>query len=181
MDPTHVHNLAALLPDPVVVVDPDARITWANAAAERIFDTPLDDVVGTSGLDLVHPDDLEFVVISLGTVQDKDAGNPIEIRVRAAEGWRLVELVGAPIGEGSVAICLRDLTERRRYEIAHGEEARFRSLVHNAGAMTMLVTADGEVESVSAAITRLTGVDQEDVIGASVCDIVVDSDRPAPV
>ena len=177
MDPMHLPNLAGLLPDPVVVVGPDASITWANAAAERIFGTSLEDVVGTSGLDLVHPDDLEFVVISMDTVQDKHAGNPIEIRIRAADGWRLVELVGAPIGDGTIALCLRDLTERRRYEIAHGEEARFRSLVHNAGAVTMLVTADGIIESVSAAITRLTGIDQEAVLGAHLCDLVVEDDR----
>src|SRR4051794_23059866 len=114
MDPMRATNLAGLLPDPIVVVDPDASIVWANAAAERIFGLPLVDVVGASGLDLVHPDDLEFVALSMDTVQEKDAGHPIEIRVRAADGWRLVELVGAPIGDGGVALCLRDLTERRR-------------------------------------------------------------------
>ena len=76
MDPMHLPNLAGLLPDPVVVVGPDASITWANAAAERIFGIPLEDVVGTSGLDLVHPDDLEFVVISMDTVQDKARRQP---------------------------------------------------------------------------------------------------------
>ena len=115
MDPTHVPNLAGLLPDPVVVVGPDACITWSNAAAERIFGIELTDVVGTSGLDLVHPDDLEFVILAMSTVQDKVAGNPIEIRVRAADGWRLVELVGAPLGDGNVVLSLRDLTARRRY------------------------------------------------------------------
>ena len=84
-----------------------------------------------------------------------------------------------PSATASIALCLRDLTERRRYEIAHGEEARFRSLVHNAGAVTMLVTADGVVESVSAAITRLTGIDQEDVLGAPLRELVV-VERPGP-
>jgi diguanylate cyclase (GGDEF)-like protein/PAS domain S-box-containing protein len=177
MDPTFLPDLAGLLPDPVVVVGPDATITWGNAASERIFGLSRDEVIGRSGLELVHPDDLEFVAISLGTVQDKVAGNPIEIRVRAADGWRLVELVGAPIGDGAIALCLRDLTERRRYEIAHGEEARFRSLVHNAGAATMLVSADGIVESVSAAITRLTGIDQEDVLGTALRALVLDDDQ----
>jgi diguanylate cyclase (GGDEF)-like protein/PAS domain S-box-containing protein len=177
MDPTCTPNLAGLLPDPVVVVGPDASITWANAAAERIFGIPLAEVVGTAGFDLVHPDDLEFVVLSMDTVQGKDAGNPIEIRIRVPDGWRLVELVGAPIGDGSVALCLRDLTERRRYEVAHGDDARVRSLVHNAGSVTMLVTADGIVESVSAAITRLTGIDQEAMLGAPLADIVAVADR----
>jgi diguanylate cyclase (GGDEF)-like protein/PAS domain S-box-containing protein len=170
-------NLVGLLPDPVVVVGADARILWGNAAAERIFARTLDEVQGISGMDLVHPDDLEFVSLSLASVQDKVAGNPIEVRIRAADGWRLVELVGAPIGDGAVALCLRDLTERRRYELAHGEEGRISSIVHNAGAVTMLVTPDGIVESASAAITRLTGMDHESVLGAALGDLVVDEDR----
>jgi diguanylate cyclase (GGDEF)-like protein/PAS domain S-box-containing protein len=177
MDPMCATNLAGLLPDPVVVVGPDASITWANDAAQRIFGLSLPDVIGRSGLELVHPDDLEFVALSMDTVQEKDAGNPIEIRIRADDGWRLVELVGAPIGDGAVALCLRDLTERRRYEVAHGEEARVRSLVHSSVAVTMLVTAAGVVESVSAAITRLTGIDQEDVLGTPLSDLVVETDR----
>ena len=39
---------------------------------------------------------------------------------------------------------MRDLTERRRFELASGREARFRSLVHNAGSVIMLVSSDGD-------------------------------------
>ena len=56
-----------------------------------------DEAVGVSGLDLVHPDDLELVLRSLVTVQDKEVGTAIEVRVNTAAGWRLVELLGAPV------------------------------------------------------------------------------------
>ena len=64
-------------------------------------------------------------------------------------------------GENVVLLCLRDLTERRRFELANGREARFRSLVHNAGSVIMLVSSEGILESVSGAITRLLGHDPE--------------------
>jgi len=155
--------LLDLLPDAVVLVGPDARIRWGNPAAERMFASSVEQVRGSSALELLHPDDLEFALRALDTVQGKEAGSPIEIRVRAAEGWRLVELIGAPVGDGDIVLCVRDLTERRRYEIASGEEDRFRSLVHNAGAITMLLDPDGIVTSASAAITRLTGHDLEPI------------------
>ncbi|MGZ4675328.1 MAG: sensor domain-containing protein [Acidimicrobiia bacterium] len=172
MESTRQADLAAQLPDAVVVVGTDTSIRWVNTAAERIFGISFAEVEGMSGVDLVHPDDLEFVLLALETVQQKVAGHPIEIRVRAAEGWRLVELVGAPVGDDEIVLCLRDLTQRRKFEIAHGEEARFRSLVQNARVVAMLVDADGVVESVSVAITRLTGHDPQDVTGHPLAALV---------
>src|SRR3989442_12724749 len=90
--------LAALrgLPDAVLLVDAEGRLTWANAAAERMMGWPLEDWVGVSGLELIHPEDLDLVLVSLTSVQGKEVGTPLEIRVRTVDGWRLVELVGAP-------------------------------------------------------------------------------------
>ena len=54
---------------------------------------------------------------------------------------RLVELVGAPLhGEpdGMIVLSVRDLTERRRWEVAGDQVARFQSLMHNAATVTML-------------------------------------------
>src|SRR5580698_5197470 len=53
------------LPDAIVLVDDAGIIVWGNRAAERIFERSLRDWVGESGLDLVHPDDHEFVLRSL--------------------------------------------------------------------------------------------------------------------
>ncbi|HXB38032.1 MAG TPA: PAS domain-containing protein, partial [Acidimicrobiales bacterium] len=56
------------LPDAVVLVDGTGTILWGNVAAERIFGRSLQEWVGRSGIDLVHPDDHEFVLRSLGTI-----------------------------------------------------------------------------------------------------------------
>jgi diguanylate cyclase (GGDEF)-like protein/PAS domain S-box-containing protein len=168
------------LPDAVVLVDGTGTIVWANRSAERMFERKLDDWVGQSGLDLVHPDDQEFVLRSLVTIQDKTVGTPIEIRVNAASGWRLVEMIGSTthwLGTDVVLLCMRDLTERRRYELASGREARLRSLVHNAGSIMMLVSAEGLIESVSSVITRLLGHDPELLEGQSLSAIVTRRDK----
>ena len=168
-------------PDAVVLVDGSGTILWGNLAAERIFGWSLQEWVGRSGLDLVHPDDHEFVLRSLGSVQGKEVGSPIEIRVKAASGWRLIEMIGSRTrcaGEDVILLSMRDLTERRRFEVASGRgEATFRSLVHNAGSIIMLVSNEGNLESVSGAITRLLGLDPELLEGRPLADVVAESDR----
>src|SRR3984957_3662628 len=142
------------LPDAVVVIDSECTVKWANRSAERLFGRTRTEAVGVSGLELVHPDDLEMVLRSLVSVQGKEVGTSIEVRISTGSGWRLVELLGAPISwlaDGAILLCLRDLTDRRRYELAHGEEALVQSLVQNSAAVTMLVSADGIVVSVSGA------------------------------
>ena len=84
------------LPDSVVIVDEDGNVAWGNSSAQRLFGRSLADGVGISGLSLVHPDDQELVLRSLTTIQDKEVGDPIEIRVESVTGWRLVEIVGHP-------------------------------------------------------------------------------------
>jgi diguanylate cyclase (GGDEF)-like protein/PAS domain S-box-containing protein len=170
------------LPDAVVIVDRNGTIVWGNPSAERLFERKLEDWAGNSSLDLVHPDDLEFALRSLSTIQDKEVGTPIELRVDTASGWRLIELIGTMTqwhGEPVVLMSMRDLTERRRYELARGHEARFRSLVHNAGSVMMLISESGRIESVSSVITRLLGHDPELLEGRHLCEIVAPGDRRA--
>ena len=176
--------LARLLtefPEIVVVLDSAGTLLWANHRAERFFNRTLADAVGRSALGLVHPDDLELVLRSFESVQDKEVGNLIEVRVKVGEDWRLIELVGVPVGwyaEGAVLFSLRDLTTRRRFEVAGNDVDRFRSLVQYAPTIMMLVSADGYVQSASAALTRMLGHDPERVENEPLANIVVEADRP---
>jgi len=165
------------LPDAVVVIDGAATVVRGNRAAARIVGRPAAEFIGSSALDLVHPDDLALAALSLSSVEGKEVGTPIELRISTDDGWRLVELVGAPMDDGHIALSMRDLTERRRWEVAGGEVARFRSLVHHATALTMLLDADGVVTSVSGAITRQLGHDPELVCDQPLVRIVHPDDR----
>jgi diguanylate cyclase (GGDEF)-like protein/PAS domain S-box-containing protein len=177
-------RLARLLnafPEIVVVLDGQANVMWANDLAEQLFDRSLESAIGMSAIDLVHPDDLEIVLRSLETVQSKSVGSPLEIRAKIGDEWRLIELIGAPVPwfeKGAVLFSIRDLTDRRRFELARDNVARFRSLVHNATTIMMFITPSGDVESVSGAITRILGHDPEAVEGQPLANIVAAVDRP---
>ena len=165
------------LPDAVVVIDGSGTVTRGNRAAARIMGRPAEAFVGTSGLDLVHPDDLQLAALSLASVEGKEVGTPIELRLATEDGWRLVEVVGAPLENGHIALSMRDLTDRRRWEVAGGEVARFRALVQHGTTLTMLLDDDGVVISASGAISRQLGHDPELVCDQPLLRIVHPDDR----
>ena len=170
------------LPDSVIVVNQSGVLQWANRTAETTFGRSVVEAAGVNGLDLVHPDDMEMVLLSLASVQEKRVGTPIEIRLRTTTGWRLTELVGSPVTwlmDGAILLTVRDLTQRRQYEIVHDHDARLRSLVQNSAAITMLVSPDGCIQSASGALTRILGQDPELVEGLPLANLVLEEDRPA--
>jgi diguanylate cyclase (GGDEF)-like protein/PAS domain S-box-containing protein len=169
-------DLLDALPDAALLVDDSGAVVWGNPAAERLFGMRLEQASGTAGLDLVHPDDIQMAALSLASVQSKDVGTPIELRVRGADGWRLVEMIGAPV-DGNILLSVRDLTDRRRWEVAGDEVARFRSLMQNATSITMLLSPDGTVRATSGAVTRILGLDQEWLEGRHVECLASDDDR----
>src|ERR1035437_4586773 len=164
------------LPDALVGLDAQARVLWVNAAAERLFGERVESWVGRSALDLVHPDDIPMAAVTLQSVQGKEVGTPIELRVRREGGWQLVEVGGAnrlaDPDVGAILLSIRDITDRRRWEVATDQTARFRALVQHAASLIMLVSAEGIVESTSGALTRLLGLDQELVEGRPLAEIV---------
>jgi diguanylate cyclase (GGDEF)-like protein/PAS domain S-box-containing protein len=175
-------KLLASFPEIVIVLDGHGNLLWANALAEQLFGQSLESSIGFSAIELVHPDDLEIVLRSLESIQSKEVGTPLEIRAKIGEDWRLIELIGTPVGwfaADAVLFSIRDLTDRRRFELARDDVARFRSLVHNATTIMMLISPEGDVESVSGALTRMLGHDPESVEGQPLSSIVAEADRPA--
>ena len=171
---------SARCPTLSIVVGPTGTLVWGNATAERLFGTTIAEAMGLSGLDFVHPEDLPFVLLSLETIQEKEVGAPIEIRLKTPLGWRLMELVGTPVPwltEGSVLLSLRDLTERRRFEVSHNRDARLRAVVQHAAVVTILVARDGTVESCSGAVSRMLGHDPELIERRPLVNLVASEDR----
>lgn len=178
-------SLAQLLreyPDAALVLSDDGRVLWGNETAETFFNQTLDQAIGVSVLPYIHPNDLELVLRSFESVQTKRVGNPIEIRAKVKDSWRLIETIGVPVGwyqPGAVLFSFRDLTDRRRFEVARDDVARFRSLVQNASIIMLLISPSGVVDSVSGAITRLLGHDPEAVENQPLAALVAEEDRPA--
>ena len=95
---SNLAGLLAELPDVVIVLDPQGRLLWGNHGAEWLFGRLLHELDGLPALELAHPDDLESPSCApLVSVQDKEVGTLIEVRAKAITGWRLLEVLGAPV------------------------------------------------------------------------------------
>ena len=167
--------LVDALPDTVFIVDTEVRLKYANLAATEMFGWRPEEWQGRNVLDLVHPDDIAGVVSSMGTVQGKSVGTPIEARVRRADGaWQLVEFIGSDAlglpGVDGVVVAARDITRRRMWEIAENDTVRFQQVVQHASSITLLLDPAGRVSSANAAFTRLLGHDLSLVIGHPLVD-----------
>ena len=168
-------RLIDLVPDVVLVVDSNADVVWANDAASQLVGVERSESTRVNCFDLVHPDDLQMALLSMGTVFDKSVGSLLELRIRATDGWRLVEMRGTAIDD-LVVLCIRDITQRRRWEVARDDIAQYRSLTQNSASLTILVEPNGTVRSSSAALPRLLGHDPEWLEGRLVGDLVARED-----
>lgn len=153
--------VATGLPDAALLIDGVGTVLWGNLAAEELFGVGFEDGIGLNGLEFVHPDDLQMALLSLGTMQSKSVGTLLELRMRHADGtWRLMEMRGAMFVDG-ILLCIRDLTDRRRWEVAGDETSHFSNLLQNATTLMIVLEPDGVVARSSGGLTRLLGRGQE--------------------
>jgi diguanylate cyclase (GGDEF)-like protein/PAS domain S-box-containing protein len=84
------------LTDFVVVLSPDGTILYANPFVERLLGIALDEGLGSSIAEFVHPDDLGRAAEVVGLMAADNMGvavTPAVYRIRTSEGsWRPVEL-----------------------------------------------------------------------------------------
>ena len=116
--------------DAVVVVDPIGTITYASPAFGRVLALNEKHLLGHNVLDLVHPDDATATRAALTSVGSRDeSAMNLDVRAQHDDGsWRWLEatatnLLTDPAVRG-IAIQLRDVSERRRYE----DDLRHRAL-----------------------------------------------------
>ena len=169
-------DLAGALADPVVLMTGAGDLRWGNRAAERLFGITLADGVGRNMMEFMHPDDAEIAVVAVEAMRNKEIGTLLELRIRGAESWRLVEVRGTTFGD-DILLSVRDITDRRRWEVANDATAEFRALMQNAASITLVLERGGEIRSSSSVVTRLLGQDQELLEGSHLEGIVDPLDR----
>jgi diguanylate cyclase (GGDEF)-like protein/PAS domain S-box-containing protein len=176
-------QLLAALPDPVVVVDTVGRLMWANAEAESVFGIRKETVQGRLLSTLIHPDDVVTAFESLATVQHKPLGSLVSIRLRqASRSYRHYEVrgraLGGPDGTTWVVLVLRDVTDRRHWEVDGGDVTRLRAIVDHAPGITMVIGADGRIRGASRALTSMLGRSMESSLGRTLVELIDPGDAP---
>jgi diguanylate cyclase (GGDEF)-like protein/PAS domain S-box-containing protein len=168
------------LADPVVVIDSDGVLRYANDRASEVLGWDPVELIGSSVLDLVHPDDLNLATAAIQSVATKSVGDLIALRLRTGHGtWRYLELRGTFGADdaddpyaGMIVIVARDITERHRLEFDQGDTEVLRAVMANMHGMVVLVDSLGLVRTVNGAVTRILGHDPELVRGRSILDFL---------
>ena len=165
----------------------DSVFSWVSPASTAMLGFRPDDLVGTRGLDLVHPDDADRSRRLLDATREGRPAETIITRFRHADGHYVwVETVGkvAAFGtNGSVRLQTsnRDVTKRVLAEKARDSAvALFRSAMENAPVGMALRPVDGAITEVNHAMCEMLGRSAEELRGTLLRDIThpEDSDDP---
>jgi PAS domain S-box-containing protein len=108
--------------DLIFIVGEDGTYSYVSPSVERILGYDPDELVGTNGFDLVHPDDVDETMAQFERlVADSDEPIFAEFRARHADGsWRVLEVRGRNLLDDDVVegivVNARDVTDRRKRE-----------------------------------------------------------------
>ena len=165
------------LPDVVVVLDRTGQLQYANESARVLLGHDPNAWVGRSGLELVHPDDLDRSLESLiGTADEGGRQAPTQFRVKRADGeFVLMEAVANACldveGIDGIVLCLRERTDRSILEQIEEAEERFSVAFEEAPIGMALVAPDGRWLRVNPAICRIVGYQKADLLQTTFQDI----------
>ena len=132
----HFRALIQSSSDVIFLVGDAGVVRFVSPSVERVLGYRPEDLVGVSGWDIAHPDEVqELGRLYEEILNDPDTVATIEARVHHRDGsWRSVEVVSSNLLDdpdvGGIVFNMRDITERRRTEQALREsEAKYRTLV----------------------------------------------------
>lgn len=163
--------------DIVTVVDLDGVVTYISPNCERLLGVRADELIGHSGFESIHPDDVDTLTEGL-TAQLSGAADarPIEYRQRCRDGsWLWLEATArelpSELGTPAVIVNSRDVSERRRADAATRDtEDRFRSAFLTSPLGIAFADLDGNFTWVNRALSTTLGVPESKLLEMSFLD-----------
>ncbi len=163
----------------IVVLDREARVTYASPSAARLAGVAASDWVGRSALELIHPADLDAVATSFAnTTRTPGEAVPLRFRIlRAAGGAAAVEAVATNLLDqpevGGIVVSLRDLADREEAVTAlEAGENRFRRLLENISDTVTVIDDSGRVVDTTGNVKSILGYDTSFWADRTVFDVI---------
>jgi PAS domain S-box-containing protein len=174
------HLLFNAINDAVVIYDRDGACVDCNAAAERLFDCPRDQMIGLTPLEFSPPQ-------QENGRDSREAA--IELVVQALQGtpqhssWNYLRRDGTPLtaellmvrsewdSAGAILAVIRDVTAGHSAEIAlQASERRFREVLDQAGDGIFLWELGGRVVDVNSTMCETLGYSREQLLAMHIED-----------
>jgi PAS domain S-box-containing protein len=151
--------------DGISIVDQSGVIQFVNPAAELLFGRPKDELIGQNfGFPVVIDRNTEINILRAG------GGATAELRV-AATDWR---------EQAAYLVSLRDITDRRKAEIALREsERQLREVLENIQLIALMVDQTGRITFANKFLLDLMGRSREEILDLNWIDQFIPSEHKA--
>ncbi|MEZ5141648.1 MAG: PAS domain S-box protein [Acidimicrobiales bacterium] len=168
-------------PELVIALDDDLRIVYANPSALEELGYGPEDILGTSVLDFIHPDDIAYAARSIDNRRRHtgETGLTIQLRGRDARGaWRVADVVGRRLEiEGAPPLTVISMRPIDNTPALGSDPSRLRSVIDKTADVILLLAADGTVLFANMTVTRRLGHDRDVLVTRPWLDLVHPDDR----
>lgn len=158
----------------------DSTYLWASPATKSVLGLEPDEVIGMSGLDLIHPDDRGAKERWRQRIAAGDRVAPVTLRMRHTDGgYRWIETTAhvLPSAGGpptQVITTRRDITDRVETEAARDDAIRlFEMAFEHATIGIALRDLDGTLSRVNPALCTMLGRREGDLRGCRLADFAL--------
>jgi PAS domain S-box-containing protein len=177
-DRQYYAELFELSPD-AILVQVEGKIASANPGAMKLFGTEsVDELLGKSFLEVVHPDHHEMVRERIQRVQQGESDLPIvaEKFVRRDGRSVTVNVMSRPAvfqGKPAILVLARDVSERLELEegLQLAEDLSAQILANNSIATAIISLEPERFLKANAFFCKLTGIRPSKIIGRSLSEI----------
>lgn len=181
-----MHGLLDAMPDALLIVDPDFRINFANAATQRMFGYAAGELIGQA-VRLLVPERFRGSHEGLMRVygqhpRGRRMGSGIALFGRRKDGTEFpADISLTPLsGEkgASVVVAVHDLTALKdAEEVQRKNDQLFRGVLESAPDAMVVVDGRGRIQMVNSQTENLFGYTRQELLGMSVDDLVPQSLR----
>ena len=186
--PAELERFRALIEntsDIIAILDEDGVIRYVSPSMDRVLGFQPAELVGRSGFDCFHPDDLARARRTFQQAADQPGSSmPIEQRFRHKDGsWRVLETIANnrvnDPAIGGIIVTGHDVTDRKRAEAELvASQERYRELFENANDIVYTHDLIGTLTSLNKAAEALTGYSREEALGRNILTIIAPEHRP---
>jgi PAS domain S-box-containing protein len=152
--------------DAILIADPSGHLNDANRKACDLTGYALDELLRLDMVDTYPPEDRVAAAQRLGALAAGDDVG-VERRMRRKDGTDIVVEVSVKrLEDGRIFGIVRDITERRRAELALREsETRYHALIEGVRDIVFALGPDGTVTSLNPAFESMTGWTADEWLG----------------
>ncbi len=177
--------IVQFLTDIIIIIDKNLNITYESPSCSKVFGYNPGFLMGKSGLDIIHSEDVSRVTHDLREVFEKQNDHlPTEFRVKGnKDQWISIEAIADnmldhPAIKG-IIITGRDVTERRRVEKALKiSETKFRDIFNNTSDPIVIISNKYKFLEVNEVFLRAAGYSLEETKKMKLTEIITDAYLP---